>query len=147
MERNTYSHWHVGRAVDDCIEKFQNQVIVKVLGFLLQKEFRKIFRDKTILAMMFAMPTIQLIIMPLAANFEVKNINIAYVDHDHSSYSQKLINNIAASGYFKVVAAPLSYKGGLRIIEDGDADLVLEIPAGFERNLIREGSQQVNISV
>jgi len=38
--------------------------------------------------MMFAMPTIQLIIMPLAANFEVKNINVAYVDHDHSTYSK-----------------------------------------------------------
>ena len=58
---------------------------MKVLGFLLQKEFRQIFRDKTILAMMFAMPIIQLIIMPLAANFEVKNVNLVYVDHDHSS--------------------------------------------------------------
>ena len=27
---------------------------MKVLGFILQKEFRQIFRDKTIIAMMFA---------------------------------------------------------------------------------------------
>ena len=120
---------------------------MKVLGFILQKEFRQIFRDKMILAMMFAMPTIQLIIFPFAANFEVKNINVAYVDHDHSSYSQKLIQKIASSGYFQIVDAPLSYKEGLKLIEDGDADLVLEIPTGFERNLVREGRQQVNISV
>ncbi|GAB3432970.1 ABC transporter permease [Niabella aquatica] len=120
---------------------------MKVLQFLLQKEFRQIFRDKTILAMMFAMPVIQLIILPLAADFEVKNINMAYVDNDHSSYSKKLVNKIASSGYFRMVGDPNSYKGGLKMIEEGAADLVLEIPPHFERNLVREGSQQLNISV
>lgn len=120
---------------------------MKVLRFILQKEFRQIFRDKIILAMMFVMPTIQLIIMPLAANFEVKNINVVYVDNDHSSYSQALINKIASSGYFKIVSSPQSYKEGLKMIESGNSDLVLEIPSGFERNLIREGVQQLNIAV
>ncbi|RED22648.1 ABC-2 type transport system permease protein [Flavobacterium cutihirudinis] len=119
---------------------------MKVLRFILQKEFRQIFRDKTILAMMFAMPIIQLIILPLAANFEVKNVNVVYVDHDHSSYSQKLINKIGSSGYFQIVATPSSYLKGLEFIEKGEADLILEIPSGFERNLVREGSQKVNIA-
>jgi ABC-type multidrug transport system, permease component len=120
---------------------------MEVLKFILQKEFRQIFRDKIILAMMFVMPTVQLIIMPFAANFEVKNINVAYVDNDHSSYSQRLINKIASSGYFKIVSSPQSYKEGLKMIENGAADLVMEIPLGFERNLIREGGQEVNIAV
>ncbi|WP_316823082.1 ABC transporter permease [Pedobacter gandavensis] len=120
---------------------------MKVLRFILQKEFRQIFRDKTILAMMFAMPIIQLIILPLAANFEVKNVNVAYVDNDRSSYSQKLINKIASSGYFKVTGTPFSYKEGLELIEEGEADLLLEIPPHFERNLVKEGRQEVNIAV
>ena len=120
---------------------------MNVLRFILQKEFRQIFRDKIILAMMFLVPTIQLIIMPLAADFEVRNINIVYVDHDHSSYSKKLIHKIASSGYFKIAGSPGSYREGLKFIEDGDADLVLEIPPGFERGLVREGSQKVNLSV
>lgn len=120
---------------------------MKVLRFILKKEFRQIFRDKIILAMMFLMPTIQLIIMPLAANFEVKNINIAFIDHDHSSYSRKLIHKIASSGYFKIAGGPASYKEGLKMIEESNADLVLEIPVNFERNLVREGSQRLNLSV
>jgi ABC-2 type transport system permease protein len=120
---------------------------MKVLGFILQKEFRQIFRDKTILAMMFLMPIIQLVIMPLAANFEVKNINVAFVDHDHSSYSSRLINKIAATGYFRIVGQPESYTEALRFIEKNEADVVLEIPVGFERNLVREGTQQINLSV
>ena len=120
---------------------------MKVLRFILQKEFRQIFRDKTILAMMFAVPIFQLIILPLAADFEVKNINIVYVDHDHSSYSEALIDKISASGYFKIIASPNSYKEGLKFIEKGSADLILEVPPGFERNLVREGSQQLNLAV
>src|SRR6478735_9289421 len=105
---------------------------MKVLGFILQKEFRQIFRDKTILAMMFAMPVIQLIILPLAADFEVKNINIAFVDYDRSTYSQKLLNKIASTGYFKIVGNTLSYNEALKLVEKNEADIILEIPNGFE---------------
>jgi ABC-2 type transport system permease protein len=119
---------------------------MRVLGFILQKEFRQIFRDKTILAMMFAIPIVQLIILPLAANFEVKNINLAFVDSDHSTYSHKLFNKIASSGYFRVVGNTPGYNDALRLVEKNEADLILEIPHGFERNLVREGTQQVNIT-
>jgi ABC-2 type transport system permease protein len=120
---------------------------MKVLLFILQKEFRQIFRDKTILAMMLVAPNLQLIVLPFAANFEVKNINVAFVDHDHSTYSQKLMNKIGSSGYFRIVSNEFSYREALRLIENNDADIVLEIPAGFERNLVREGSQQVNLAI
>ncbi|WP_293908295.1 ABC transporter permease [Sphingobacterium sp. UBA5670] len=120
---------------------------MKKLIFLLQKEFRQIFRDPTIIRMIFMMPTLQLIIMPFAANFEVKNVNIAYIDHDHSQYSQQLEHKILSSGYFQMVGSPKSYKDGLKMIEYGKADLVLEIPSGFEKNLVREGSQKINLSV
>src|ERR1700682_720963 len=119
---------------------------MKKLGFILQKEFRLIFRDKTILAMMFAVPTIQLIIIPQAMNFDIKNINISIVDNDHSTYSQKLISKVGSSGYFKIVSADKSYEGALKHIEDGSADLLMELPVGFERNLVREGSQKIGIT-
>jgi ABC-2 type transport system permease protein len=113
----------------------------------LQKEFRQIFRDKTILAMMLAVPTIQLIIIPQAMNFDIKNINISVVDHDHSPYSQQLISKIGSSGYFVLVSADNSYQQALKHIEDGSSDLVMELPSHFERNLVREGKQTIGISV
>lgn len=120
---------------------------MKVLRFILKKEFRQIFRDKTILVMMFAMPTIQLIILPLAMNFDVKNVNVAIVDNDHSSYSQQLVTKIGASGYFRIVAAAPSFAAALHYIEQEKADVVLEIPPGFERNLVREGKQKIGVSI
>jgi ABC-2 type transport system permease protein len=120
---------------------------MKKLRFILQKEFRLIFRDKTILAMMFALPTIQLIIIPQAMDFDVKSINISVVDHDHSTTSAKLISTIGSSGYFKLVSADQSFQQALKHIEKEESDLVMEIPSGFERNLVREGVQKIGISV
>ena len=98
---------------------------MSVLRYILQKEFLQIFRDRSILAMMFVMPTIQLIIIPLAMNFDVKHINIAVVDNDHSSLSQKLVTKVGASGYFRYVNAESSYSKALPDIENGDADLIM----------------------
>lgn len=120
---------------------------MKVLGYILKKEFRQIFRDKTIIAMMFAMPVLQLIILPLAMNFDVKHVNLAVADHDHSSYSRQLIAKIGSSGYFNIVAAEPSFQAAITYIEREKADLVLEIPPNFESNLVREGVQQLGVSI
>ncbi|WEK18121.1 MAG: ABC transporter permease [Candidatus Pedobacter colombiensis] len=120
---------------------------MRTIRFLLEKEFRQIFRNKAILAMIMVMPIIQLLILPLAANYEVKNINLSVVDHDHSDYSRKLISKVTASGYFKLTGYNASFKEGLKLIEADRADLILEIPYGFERNLVREGGQQLFIAV
>ncbi|MFB6457860.1 ABC transporter permease [Chitinophaga sp. Hz27] len=120
---------------------------MKRLSFILQKEFRQIFRDKMILVMMFAMPTIQLIIMPLAANFEVKDVKLVIVDNDHSTMVQRLISKLGASGYFRIVGAEHSFGEALKYIEENRADVVVEIPPHFERDLVREGRQEVALSI
>ncbi len=120
---------------------------MRVIKFLLQKEFKQIFRNRTILVMIMALPVIQLLILPLAANYEVKNINLSVIDQDHSSFSQKLISKITASGYFKLQGYTASFKDAFQLIESDKADLILEIPQGFERNLIRVNKQKLFIAV
>jgi len=97
--------------------------------------------------MLLVLPIIQLLVLPLAANYEVKNINIAVVDHDHSPYSQKLISKLTASGYFQLAGYNHSFKQADELIETDLADLILEIPKGFERNLIRENTEKLFIAV
>lgn len=120
---------------------------MRTISFLLQKEFRQIFRNRAILMLILVMPIMQLIILPLAADYEIKNINLAVVDHDHSPYSRQLISKITASGYFRLQGYHTSLNAAYRLIEQDRADLVLEIPHGFERNLIREGEQPLFIAI
>jgi ABC-2 type transport system permease protein len=118
-----------------------------MLKVLLQKEFRQIFRNKTILIISFIAPVMQFLILPLAANFEIKNINLAIVDHDRSSTSQKLTSQITGSGFFKLVDYSSSFKQAYHLIETDKADLILEVPVDFEQNLMRENSGKIFIAV
>lgn len=120
---------------------------MRTLLFLLQKEFKQIFRNKTILGMMVVMPVMQLLILPLAANYEVKNINLVVVDNDHSTWSQQLVSTITASGYFRLVDYNQSFKNSMHYIESDEADLILQIPDDFEKNIVRENKESLLIAV
>jgi ABC-2 type transport system permease protein len=96
--------------------------------------------------MIFAIPVVQLILLPFAADYEMKNINMCIVDHDHSEYSRKLINKFTSSGYFQLSNASGSYKDALVVIEEDEADLIIEIPQGFERDLIRDNKSKIMIA-
>jgi ABC-2 type transport system permease protein len=111
---------------------------MRTLKFLLQKEFRQIFRDPSILRIILIMPVIQLLIPPWAADYEMKNIKLAVVDQDHSEYSRQLINKITSSGYFKLADYSSSYDQSLQKVEQDEADLILQIPVNFEKQLVKE---------
>jgi ABC-2 type transport system permease protein len=117
------------------------------LRFLLQKEFLQIFRDPAIIRIIFMMPIIQLIILPFAADYEIKNINLGVVDYDHSTYSRQLMDKMTASGYFRLTDYAPSVSAGLTSIETEKADLMLVIPQGFERNLVRDNAATLQLNV
>jgi ABC-2 type transport system permease protein len=116
------------------------------LKYLLEKEFLQIKRNKFMPRMIFALPFVALALFPMVANFEVKNINLTVVDNDHSSMSQHLIHKISSSGYFHLTSAPSDYQTALNHIELDDADIMLEIAAGFEKNLMNHAPTGVLIS-
>lgn len=119
---------------------------MRTLLFLLRKEFKQIFRNKALLPMIFISPILQLLILPLASDYEVRNINISIVDHDHSTYSQQLVSKITASGYFQLVDYGNSFQSAFNQIEKDKSDLILEIPQGFEKNLVRENKEKIFIA-
>ncbi len=96
--------------------------------------------------MMFMMPIIQLILIPLAADYEIKSLSISVIDQDHSSYSRRLTNKLTASGYFKLVDFGNSYPKATDNISKGQTDLILTIPPYFERDLIKENKAKLAIA-
>lgn len=115
--------------------------------YLIEKEFKHIFRDKFMPKLIFVIPTVQLLILPWAADFEVKNINIEIVDRDVSAISARLGQKLSASEYFTATFSNAPYESGFQNIETGRADIVLEIPQGFEKNLELFGLTQVFMGV
>jgi ABC-2 type transport system permease protein len=119
---------------------------MRTLRFLLQKEFSQIFRDPGILRLIFVMPVVQLLVLPWAADFEIKNIKLAVIDHDHSSYSRSLVNKVTSSGSFILTDYTGSYNEAMERIEHDRADIILEIPAAFEKELVKENESKLFIA-
>jgi ABC-2 type transport system permease protein len=118
-----------------------------ILKYLLRKEFKQIFRNKFLPKMIFIFPLNVLLIFPWAASYEIKNLNLSVVDHDHSTYSQKLTQKIISSNYFKLTDVSASYDQALKSIETNEADMILEIPAHFEKDLVNKQGGKLMIAV
>ena len=99
-----------------------------MIKFLIEKEFKQLLRNSFLPKLILIFPCMIMLLMPWAVNMEIKNIRLNIVDNDHSAVSQRLVNKIAASTYFHLTEVPASYEEGLRNIELGTADIVMEIP-------------------
>lgn len=119
---------------------------MRVLKFLLQKEFQQILRDSSIFRILLLEPMIQLLLLPLAADFQIKNINLSIIDHDQTQYSQRLIHKIVSSGYFKLSDHSVTFPQALTSVEQNKTSLILEIPPHFERDLIKNSEADLFVA-
>jgi ABC-2 type transport system permease protein len=117
-----------------------------MLKYLIEKEFKQLFRNKALPKFIFVFPFMVLLVLPLAADFEVKNINLCVIDNNKSPYSVRLINKVISSGYFRLTAYSGSNIQALKSIEKGETDIILEIPNDFEVNLVKNKNADVLIS-
>ncbi len=120
---------------------------MKTIGYIIQKEFKQIFRNKGMSPIIFILPILQLLILSFAATYEVKNIKFAYIDHDHTSTSRALIEKFNASTYFDVLTDFSSQEKASSAMLTGEVDVVLEIPNHFERNLLKEKTTDLSITI
>ena len=127
-----------------CLKSLKYRLMIK---FLIEKEFKQLFRNSFLPKLIFIFPCMIMILMPWAANLEIKNINLNIVDNDHSVLSRRLVDKIGASTYFRTTALPDTYNEGLRSIEIGSADIILEIPRDFEKSWVTGNSPRLLVAV
>lgn len=120
---------------------------MKILGYIIQKEFKQIFRNKAMLPIIFIMPVIQLIILSNAATFDVKNIKFSYIDNDKSSQSRALIDKFRASEYFEIRDEFQSSKVAQNAMHKGEVDVILEIPLDFSKDLVKKKNTEVSVLI
>ena len=118
---------------------------MKTIIFIIQKEFKQIFRNKGMLPIIFILPLLQLVILSNAATFEIQNIKFSYIDHDKTLFSRELIDKFNASEYFNVLTNFSSEKEASFAMLKGEVDVILEIPQYFERDLLK--AQKTNLAV
>lgn len=118
---------------------------MRTLRFLLKKEFLQILRDPALVRMLFMIPIVQLLILSNAATFEVKRSRMHVVDQDHTARSRGVVQRLVASGRFVASEASGSVARGDDALMRRNVEMILVIPAGFERDLVRTKAGQVQL--
>ncbi len=117
---------------------------MRIILTIIQKEFIQIFRNKSMLPIIFVVPVIQLLVLVYAANLEMKNINLTIVNQDNSQISKQLSHKFSGSQFFRVDFSKTHIEAEKKL-KSGNADVALIIPQNFDRNLIRENTADLQL--
>lgn len=117
---------------------------IRILKILLKKEIALMKRNPLIPKIILAMLVMVMLVLPLVANLDVKNVTVAVVDNDHSPLSRRIISNIDASSYLEVTRITDSHAEAMKSVEEGSADVLLTIPPRYSRD-IETGSGIVDV--
>lgn len=116
----------------------------RILKALLRKEMALMKRNPIIPKIVLVMPLMVMLVIPLVANLDVKNVSVAVVDNDHTSLSRRIIADMDASDYITLCSVSDSHSEAMWDIEKGEADAILTIPGNYERDMA-EGNAMLDV--
>ncbi len=114
---------------------------------LIRKEFQQIFRDRHMMAIIFAVPLIQIFILGNAMTTDVKNLRLVVFDQDRSLSTREVVSSLENCGYFILKAQLPSRAEVGKWIQMGRADLGIIFPKDFQADLETGKSPTVQILV
>lgn len=106
---------------------------MSAFGYLFIKEAKQFKSNPFMPVVLVMLPLLLMLLVPLAANMEVRDVRLSIVDGDRSTLSSRLIDRISRSGYFVFSSYEDSYEDAMDRLDRGEADIILEIPRGAEK--------------
>jgi len=120
---------------------------MRTIAVLIRKEFTQIRRNRIMIPAMIVAPLIQMIILVYAANMNMRDIDFAILDEDGSSSSVNLISKYSSSPFFSLAGSVNSLDDAEQLLRGDKADLVIHIPANFEKNILNQDRPAVQFLV
>lgn len=119
---------------------------IETLRGFIRKEFIHIFRDRKMIAVLFFIPTVQMVMFGLALTSEVKNIELAIYSKPNP-IARKIQSKAIESGWFAKADIIYGNEEPSAIIEEGRAEAVLVFPEeGPAKIMEKGGSAQLLIN-
>ncbi len=112
---------------------------------IAHKELLQLRRDRLTLAMVVALPLMQLLLFGYAINTDVRHVPLAVYDQDRSSASRDLVRRMEVTGFLDVVGHVDSYHEADRALRSSAARAVVVIPPKFGRNVASAIPTQVQL--
>ncbi len=118
---------------------------MRILRMLLVKEVKLMMRNPFIPRLIVIMPVMVMLIIPLVANLDVRNVSVTVVDNDRTELSRRIMSDMDASDYMSVKTCTDVYEAALQTVEAGGADVVVSIPRDYSRDIISGRKPQLDI--
>lgn len=112
-----------------------------------RKELQQLRRDRLTLAMMVALPVIQLLLFGYAINTDVRHIPTVVLDQDHTAASRDFARSMEATGFYDLVGHVRDYQDIGRALRTGAARVALVVPPGFGSDLTRGRTARLQLVV
>ncbi|MBF0224632.1 MAG: ABC transporter permease [Desulfobacterales bacterium] len=119
--------------------------MIERLKRMLIKEFLQMLRDPRMRVVIFGIPVIQMMIMAFALTTDVTKIRTAILDMDKTPSSRELISDFTAGGYFHILQYLNSDKELASLLDKGTVRAIINIPSGFEKDII--GGQTAKVQI
>ncbi|HEY50816.1 MAG TPA: ABC transporter permease [Dehalococcoidia bacterium] len=110
---------------------------------IIIKEFIQLSRDRRSMAMVFALPIIQMCILGYVVRTDIENVSLVVWDASNTAESRELIQSFDQTEFFNVNYYALDYEEIASRIESGDAKGALVIPPEYARDINRGEAAQV----
>ena len=104
---------------------------------IVLKEFIQMKRDRLTFAMMVGIPLMQLMLFGFAINSDPKHLPTAIRSADQGPMARALVAALKQTDYFTLVRETASEAEAARLLELGDVQFVINLPADFSRRLLR----------
>jgi ABC-2 type transport system permease protein len=112
---------------------------------MIRKEFRQVFRDRPMLAIIFVVPVVQLLILSFAITTEVKHTKLLVVDFDRGIVSREIVRAFAHTDRFDIVGHTADMRKIRQGMRSWDVQMGLVIPAGFSEDLRSDLTPQIQL--
>lgn len=102
---------------------------------MLRKEFRQLFRDPKMRAVMFIPPIMMVLVFGYAVNTDVNEARLAVIDGDGTVLSREFISRFTGSPYFKYYAHVYNPAEAVKFLETGEIDFYIKVNRGFSKDI------------
>ena len=109
---------------------------MRTIFILIKKEFLQVFRNKLLMQILIVAPLVQFMLFPFTADYEIKTLNIAFIDHDRSSITKEMQNKFAFSQYFIHHGLLETKNEAEQLMLKDEIDILIEFPSDFEKNMM-----------
>jgi len=117
------------------------------IGVIAWKELHQLRRDRLTLAMMTALPVMQLLLFGYAINTDVRHVPTVVFDQDRSAASRDLYRSLEATRFYDVVGHVREYAEITDALRSGTARVALVIPARYGSDLVRGRPVRIQLVV